>query len=405
VITPEQWKRYWEAVNKETSSSESGLHFGHYIVGCKLDIIAHYHAARVMVILAHAIQLERWSRGLLVMLKKMLGVMLVTKLRAILLMEADFNASNKIMYGVRMMGQARKYRMIPGEIYSEKNWMGDGGTLTKTLFFDTAHQARASAAIASVNASNCYDRIAHVVASLVFQAFGVPELAIESMLSAIENMKFFLRTSFIDSTRFASGGVHVKVQGLTQGNGASPAGWAVISIVILRAHGKKGHCTTFRCPTTHLSANISAIQYVDDTDLLHINLDKDETAEDAQATIQRSINSWGNLLVATSGALKPGKCFYSVLLFEWVRGEWKYKDNSVIGSYRVTVPLPQGGSAAIAYRPLSHAEKMLRALTSPDSNSAGAILQMQEKVQQWVDEVRNGYLHCQNVWFLLRVQF
>ncbi len=55
VITPAQWKRYWEAVNEETSSSESGLHFGHYIVGCKSDIIAHYHAARVTVILAHAI--------------------------------------------------------------------------------------------------------------------------------------------------------------------------------------------------------------------------------------------------------------------------------------------------------------------------------------------------------------
>ncbi len=97
VITPAHWKQYWAIVNKETSSSESSLHFGHYIVGCRSNIIAHYHAARVTVILAHAIQLERWPRGLSVMLKKMLGVLLVTKLRAILLMEVDFNASNKII--------------------------------------------------------------------------------------------------------------------------------------------------------------------------------------------------------------------------------------------------------------------------------------------------------------------
>ncbi len=96
VISLEQWKRYWAVVNKETWSSESGLHFGHYIVGCKSEIVAHYHAARVSVVLAHAIQLERWSRGLSVMLEKTLGVMLVSKLRAILLMEADFNALNKI---------------------------------------------------------------------------------------------------------------------------------------------------------------------------------------------------------------------------------------------------------------------------------------------------------------------
>ncbi len=58
VISPEQWKGYWAAVNEEALSSESGLHFGHYIIGSKSDIVAHYHVARVLVVLAHAIQLE-----------------------------------------------------------------------------------------------------------------------------------------------------------------------------------------------------------------------------------------------------------------------------------------------------------------------------------------------------------
>ncbi len=37
------------------------------------------------------------------MLEKTLGVTLVTKLRAILLMEANLNATNKIVYGVWLM--------------------------------------------------------------------------------------------------------------------------------------------------------------------------------------------------------------------------------------------------------------------------------------------------------------
>jgi hypothetical protein len=125
------------------------------------------------------------------MLEKMLGVTLVSKLQAILLMEADFNASNKIMYGVRMMQNARGHHLMPKEIYSEKNHMADDRTLTKTLFYNVTCQARVPAAIASVDAPNCYDRIAHAMALLVFQAFGVPESAIGSMLSAIENKKFF----------------------------------------------------------------------------------------------------------------------------------------------------------------------------------------------------------------------
>ncbi len=45
VISPEKLKQYWKVVNEETSSSESGIHFGHYIVGSESDIISHYHAA------------------------------------------------------------------------------------------------------------------------------------------------------------------------------------------------------------------------------------------------------------------------------------------------------------------------------------------------------------------------
>jgi hypothetical protein len=133
VITPAHWKRYWAIVNKETSLSESGLHFGHYKVGCRSNIIAHYHAAWVTVILAHAIQLERWPRELSVMLKKMLGVTLVTKLRAILLMEVDFNASNKIIYGARMMEQAHEYNLMLDEIYSKKIGWRTMGLLQKHI--------------------------------------------------------------------------------------------------------------------------------------------------------------------------------------------------------------------------------------------------------------------------------
>ena len=111
-ITPQQWKQYWKVVNKETLSLESCLHFGHYIVGCTSDIITHYYTARVSVVIPHAIQLDPWSRGLLVMLEKTLGVTLVTKLRAILLMETYFNATNKIIYVWGQNG-CRRWNGIP----------------------------------------------------------------------------------------------------------------------------------------------------------------------------------------------------------------------------------------------------------------------------------------------------
>jgi hypothetical protein len=261
------------------------------------------------------------------MLEKTLGVTLVTKLRAILLMEADFNATNKIIYGNRMMAKAREHALMPDEIFSEQNRMADNGTLSKTLFCDLARQARAPVAIASVNASNCYDRIAHAMASLVFQVFGVPATAVESMLGAIKNMKFFLRTGFGDSTSFAGGGISIKTQGMCQRNGASPAGWAVISICILNVRGRRGHGAKFICPVTRLQKHLSAILYVDDTDIIHINLTRNKTVNKVHRHIQEIVDSWGNLLIATGGALQPAKCFYSIIFFEWDRGAWRYASN------------------------------------------------------------------------------
>ncbi len=373
TITPRQWKQYWKVVNEETSSSESALHFGHYIVGSKSDIISHYHAARVTVTLAHAVQLERWSWGLSVMLEKTLGVTLVIKLRAILLMEGDFNATNKIVYGVRMMHNARGHQLMPEEIFSKKKRMADNGTLCETLFYDITRQARVPVAIALVDASDYYDRIAHAMASLIFQAFGVPLTVVETMLGAIENMKFFLHTGFSDSKSFAGGGISIKTQGLTQDNGASPAGWAVISICILGAHKKKGHGAKFYCPITNLQHHLSAILYVDDTNLLHINLTKDKSIDEVHNAIQHSVNSWGNLIIATGGVLQPSKCFYSIISFEWTNGKWKYANNSLKGEFGISGSLPGGNEAMIDHKSVEHAEKTLGAMTSPDGNSGASL--------------------------------
>jgi hypothetical protein len=71
----------------------------------------------------------------------------------------------------------------------------------------------------------------------------VYEEAVHSMLTASDEMKYYLRTTYGDSKNIRGHKILVKFQfqGLCQENGAAPVGWAVISIVILGAHKKKGH--------------------------------------------------------------------------------------------------------------------------------------------------------------------
>lgn len=107
------------------------------------------------------------------MLGKMPGCCLLDKLCSILLIEVDYNAVNKLEYGSRMLDNERSFGLMAEEIFSEIRWTAEDRALVKVLFYDIVWQSRATAAISSVDAMNCYDRIAHVIASIIFQACGV----------------------------------------------------------------------------------------------------------------------------------------------------------------------------------------------------------------------------------------
>ena len=100
------------------------------------------------------------------MLEKILGCTLLAKLQAILLMEANFNHSNKEMFGKNMLDNVRNHELKPEEMYSKKGKVSDDGTLTKVVFNKLVRQTRLLAGVASVDAANCYDSVAHAIASL-----------------------------------------------------------------------------------------------------------------------------------------------------------------------------------------------------------------------------------------------
>ncbi len=139
-------------MKEDTSSSESGLHFGHYKAGSHSQTISHFHALKATLLMKRASYWTGGGRGLSVMIEKMFGCNLVSKLRSILLMEADFNFTNKEIFGRQMMSNVRRFNLMPEETFSKKNRTADDGTLVKVLFFDTVRQTRRIAGVASVDA-------------------------------------------------------------------------------------------------------------------------------------------------------------------------------------------------------------------------------------------------------------
>ncbi len=160
------------------------------------------------------------------------------------------------------------------------------------------------------------------MASMVFQAFGVPTPAIESMLTTIQTMKFFLRTGYGDSEGYAGGNPDgsvdpIRTQGMCQGNGASPVAWTVTSIPMIAVHKRKDHGAHFIAKMSVISSHLVGGLYVDDTNLTHLDMRTVETTLEAHSNLQAAVVNWGRLLIAMGGALKPAKCLYYLISFKW----------------------------------------------------------------------------------------
>lgn len=405
VYSPKIFQNSWSGVNERISSSPSSRHFGHYMVAAKSDLLSHLHALIVTTANKHGITLERWRNGMTCMLEKKPGVALIEKLRAIVLLEADYNKAIKEMFGMRMLNSAREHGLMPEEIFSERGRTSDDGALAKVFVYDISRQARVPASIASADAQNCYDSMAHAIASIVFQALGVPICAIESMLETIENMKYFLRTAYGDSKRFAGSRIQIKFQGMCQGSGAAAAGFCAVSIVIVRAHQRNGHAATFVCPISKHEAKLSSIIFVDDTDIIHINLAADEDVDDVHLAMQESINSWGELLIASGGKLNPDKCFAYLMSYFWnAQGKWKYASNEDKEEYRFRVPLPDGTSVPIRHLGVDHPEETLGVFSCPSGNQAALIKKLQDKADEWIGRAKDSHLGRRDIWFLVERQ-
>ena len=87
---------------------------------------------------------------------------------------------------------------------------------------------------------------------------------------------------------------------------------------------------------------------MDDNDLIHMSNNESDSIPQVHNALQKSITSWGELLIATGGSLKPEKCFFYLIGFgPDGKGSWQYTDFSVTQNLHMEVPLPDGSTAPI----------------------------------------------------------
>jgi hypothetical protein len=203
------------------------------------------------------------------MMEKIAGVCLVEKLHAIQLYEVDFNCYNQLVFGRTTMQTLTKSGYIPEELFSQKGSTAKDTKFDKTLMADLSHQARHPMIVTSADAAYYYDRVNHVIMSLVWLVLtngNVP--AIVAALICLQTMKFFQRTGFGKSTTFFGGPFHFPyMMGLGQGNRAASPSWIQLSAVLVNVFKQLNLGAMIQDPITAEIIHSMGALFVDDTDL------------------------------------------------------------------------------------------------------------------------------------------
>ena len=114
-MTRKQFQEWWRTTKEDTQSSMEGIHFGHLKAAAWNNHLTDLYTAKINACLNLGTALERWGKGLTVLLEKEFGSIFFDKLRAIILFEADFNWIQKIVFSKKMADLAQKHNLIPPE--------------------------------------------------------------------------------------------------------------------------------------------------------------------------------------------------------------------------------------------------------------------------------------------------
>jgi hypothetical protein len=143
--------------------------------------------------------------------------------------------------------------------------------------------------------------------------------------------------------------------------------------------------------------DIMGVLYVDyDTDLFILN-DFAKSQLDVHAESQSALSAWGKLLISTGGVLKPEKCFYYMVDYDWqADGSWDYC--SMDESERLYVPQPDGSAKEIQQLPVNCSKKTLGIWTNPAGDCSKQLEVIHEKVDTWTNRLEVGKLPAKWAW-------
>ena len=155
-----------------------------------------------------------------------------------------------------------------------------------------------------------------------------------------------------------------------------------------------GFSVRMQAPIIRVWLDTAGVLYVDDVDLFPM-YECLQSGLEIFYKLQDALTSWGRLLIKMGGALKPEKCFYYIVDYEWLAdGSWQYTEMVVRDLF---VQCVDGSEVEIEQLPVDMTRKTLGIWTNA-GNFSCQLEAFTTRLTTWTDQLCAGKLPLRWAW-------
>jgi hypothetical protein len=190
-----------------------------------------------------------------------------------------------------------------------------------------------------------------------------------------------------------------------------------LSSLIINAYYCMGHGAKILSSYTSRLFHLSAVMYVDDTNLLHWPPSLGAEPDNLIKHVQRATMDYSRLAQASGGILKENKCSVNFLDYKVVCSRFQMKSPWDLPQPRlyimevgraypahIHIPQPNGPDAYIEMHNINTVSKMLGVYFSLAGNSNTHINHTVKKGLDWVDSLQAKLVSCSDKWLSMYLQ-
>ena len=311
-----EYRESFSKKSESTSCGPSGIHMSHWIAACEDDDLCQLHANFIEAAFRIGLPYERWTISYHAMIQKKSKAW-ANSMRIVQLLEGDYNAGLRYLVQRRGVHHAEIHGLYSGSTYGGRKGRNTHQVLGRIQSTNEyCRLARTPAALADVDAVNCFDCMTHSGIGFFQRRQGSPKDLVRTQCNTLMQTKHFIKTGLGVSSDFIETTPTSQPQGSGQGGGASVGNWQSHNDPMILAFQDLCQACTMTMPNLTKQMRQWMVSFVDDNKIL-MNFPPYTSMTEIYNAMKKGVSTWRDILRITGGDLELNKTWIGMLLFDY----------------------------------------------------------------------------------------